>query len=659
MTGYWGALGAGLANLFAWPNIAIPVIGTLIAMITSFLPGIGGVSLAAILLVATIHWDPVSVLLLFGALTGGATFMGSITGILFNIPGNAPSAAVLLDGHPMSRAGLPQTALACSATASAAGSIFGVLVLLALLPIIQPIILEFGPFEYVLLGVWGLTTVVTVPSTSRMKALAVTLIGLLASIIGTDPSSGHPRWTFGSIALLDGINMVAVLLGYFTLSEIISWRRSFQLGDAASSRNAQDSAWAGVLSVFRHWGLTMRSSMIGVLVGIIPGVGGTVASFVAYGQAIQTSPPDQRSGFGAGDIRGVIAPEAAVDSKDGGSLLPTIAFGLPGSEASVILLSVLTVHGIVPGAPMLTTGLPLTFTLILSLLLSNLLTSAVGLAMVPYLARLTALRIDRIALPVIVASFVTIVQLNGMLADLYVGLIFGLFGYMLKRLDWPTIPFIIAFVLGGFVERNLALTIDLVRVGRLHPLERPTSLAIMLVIVISLAWMSRGGIAPVRRADPKRADVAMSWLLAAGAAIFAWISLDGRPAYSFFAQGTAWCCLLAILATASLQTARLVRYRAQGGEPVRSIPESHRAPLVMILLLPALIWLVGLSWALAAFVLAWLLAGRRLTWRSGGMAAGAALTAAAAAWLYLDRVAVVDLPLPALSSLVSAASDLK
>jgi TctA family transporter len=418
MTGYWGALGTGLANLFAWPNIAIPVIGTLIAMVTSFLPGIGGVSLAAILLVATIHWDPVSVLLLFGALTGGATFMGSITAILFNIPGNAPSAAVLLDGHPMSRAGLPQTALACSATASAVGSIFGVLVLLALLPVIRPIILEFGPVEYVLLGVWGLTTVITVPSASRMKALAVTLIGLLASLIGTDPSSGYPRWTFGSIALFDGINMVAVLLGYFTLSEIISWRRSFQLGDAASSRSARDSAWAGVLSVFRHWGLTMRSSMIGVLVGIIPGVGGTVASFVAYGQAIQTSPPDERSGFGAGDIRGVIAPEAAVDSKDGGSLLPTIAFGLPGSEVSVILLSVLTVHGIVPGAPMLTTGLSLTFTLILSLLLSNLLTSAVGLAMVPYLARLTALRIDRIALPVIVASFVTIVQLNGMLVDL-------------------------------------------------------------------------------------------------------------------------------------------------------------------------------------------------------------------------------------------------
>jgi hypothetical protein len=230
---------------------------------------------------------------------------------------------------------------------------------------------------------------------------------------------------------------------------------------------------------------------------------------------------------------------------------------------------------------------------------------------------------------------------------------------MLKRLDWPTIPFIIAFVLGGFIERNLSLGVDLVKVGRLHPLERPASLAIMLVIVVSLAWMLRGGIPPARRVDPKRADVAMSWLLAAGAAIFAWTSLAGAPAYSLFAQGTAWCCFLAILATASLQTIRLVRYRAQGGEPIVSIPESHRTPLVMLVLLPVFIWLVGLPWALAAFALAWLLAGQRPTWRSGGIAVGAALTAMAASWLYLDRVAVIDLPLPALSSLVSAASDLK
>ncbi|MER9354959.1 tripartite tricarboxylate transporter permease [Mesorhizobium sp. M0514] len=651
MTGYWAALGTGLGNVFSWPNILIPVLGTLVAMATSFLPGIGGASLATLLLVATVHWDPVSVLLLFGALTGGATFMGSITAILFNIPGNAPSAATLLDGHPMSRAGLPRTAIAAAATASAVGSVFGVLVLIALMPIIRPFILQFGPFEYVLLGVWGLSTIIAVPSASRLKALAMALLGLLVGLVGTDPTYGQPRWTFGSIALFDGVDMVALLLGFFTVSEIISWRKRLQLEKAAGLENANDSIWTGMLAVFCHWGLTMRSSAIGVLVGIIPGVGGTVASFVAYGQAIQTTPKDQRSRFGSGDIRGIIAPEAAVDSKDGGSLLPTVAFGLPGSEGGLILLTVLTVHGIVPGIPMLTTGLPLTFTLITALLLSNLLTSAVGLALTPYFARLTALRIDRIALPIIVVSFVTIVQLNGLLIDLYVAVAFGLAGYMLKRLAWPQIPFVISFVLGGFIERNLALSVELARVGRLNPLQRPASLTIMVIIALSLAWIVRGGVLPPRRVKPKRADAAVAWLLTGGCAVMAAISLQGQPGYSIFAQAVAWCCLFAMLAVALVQTISLVGHAKQGGERTHTIPESHRVPLMMMLLLPAAVWLAGLPAALSLFTLIWIAAGQKLTLKSATLASCTSVAVAVATWFYLDRIAAIDLPASAMSHL--------
>jgi hypothetical protein len=300
---------------------------------------------------------------------------------------------------------------------------------------------------------------------------------------------------------------------------------------------------------------------------------------------------------------------------------------------------------------MLTTGLSLTFTLITALLLSNLLTSAVGLALTPYFARLTGLRIDRIALPIIVVSFVTIVQLNGLLIDLYVAVAFGLVGYMLKRLDWPQIPFVISFVLGGFIERNLALSVELARVGRLDPLQRPASLTIMGVIALSVAWILRAGVLPMRRIKPKRADAVVAWLLTVGCAVLAAISLEGRPAYSIFAQAVAWCCLFAMSAAALTQTISLIRYEKQGGERIHTIPEGHRLPFIMMLLLPAAVWLAGLPAALCLFTLIWLAAGQKLTLKSATLAFCTSVAVAMGTWFYLDRIAAIDLPASAMSRL--------
>ena len=329
-------------------------------------------------MVLTIGWDNESVLLLFGAMTGGATFMGSITAILFNIPGSISSAPTLLDGYPLGRQGYPKTAIACAATASAVGSLFGVIILMALLPVIRPFLLEFGPLERLLVGIWGLMTIISVPTTSSLKAAVMAALGLTTAMIGVDPALGLPRWDFGSLELSLGFGLVPVLLGVFTFSELITWMRPVQIEKPTVDISApDDSVFRGVRAVFSHIGLTLRASSIGTLVGMIPGVGGTVAGFVAYGQATQSAKGDT-SKFGQGDIRGLIAPEAAVDAKDGGSLLPALAFGLPGSEAGVMLLAVFAVHGIVPGLPMLNAQLPLTFMLIIALLFSNMLTSTNG-----------------------------------------------------------------------------------------------------------------------------------------------------------------------------------------------------------------------------------------------------------------------------------------
>ena len=516
------SLAVGIGNVLSWPGVLIPVAGTLMAMVVSFLPGIGSASLMAVMLVLTLSWEPESVLLLFGALTGGATFMGSITGILFNIPGGAPSAAVLMDGYPLGRQGYPRMAIACAATASAVGSIFGVVVLVALLPVVRPFLLEFGPVERLLLGIWGLTTIVAVPNTPPLRSAAMAVLGLLTAMVGTEPGSGDPRWTFGIDALREGFGVVPVLLGLFTLAELVSWTQGYRVAAAADacSAPARDSVRAGIRAVFRHPGLVLRSSVIGTLVGIVPGVGGTVAGFIAYGQAVQSARED-RSRFGKGDIRGVIAPEAAVDAKDGGSLLPAVAFGLPGSEAGVMLVSVFAVHGLVPGAPMLTEQMPMTMTLVMALLFSNLLTSVVGVLATPWLARLTALRVDRIALPALLVSLLAVVQVNASLTDLHVAAAFGIAGYFFKRYGWPRVPFVIAFVLGEFLESNLTLSLRLLELGRVEPFQRPATLTILALTVASMVWMYRktqsgeAPAAPARRgamiADGHRA---MFWLLA-------------------------------------------------------------------------------------------------------------------------------------------------
>jgi TctA family transporter len=481
----WDAFATALANVFSWPGILIPMAGTLMAMVASFLPGLGNASVAVLAMVLTLHWEPTSVLLLFGALTGGATFMGSITAILFNIPGSVSSTPALLEGYPLSRRGLTRMAIACAATASAVGSVFGVVVLLAILPVVEPMILKVGPLEMLLIGVLGLLTIVAVPSKSHLKSGCMVGLGLLFAMVGSEPLHGMPRWTFGSMELGEGLSIVAMMMGIFTIAELIEWMNPLSgLKPSNITVGAEkDSTRAGVFSVFRHLGLTLRSSMIGTLVGMVPGIGGTVAGFVAYGHAVQTSPEDRQT-FGQGNIKGLIAPEAAVDAKDGGSLLPTLALGLPGSEACVVLLAVFAMHGLVPGTPMLTTHLALTYTLILALLFSNVLTSVVGVLLATALSKFGNLRIDRIALPSLLICIFSAVQLNGRIIDLYVMLFFGVLGYFWRTYDWPRIPFVIAFVLGNVIEKNLELTVQLVSVGRIDMFKSVGAVVVVFAVLV-------------------------------------------------------------------------------------------------------------------------------------------------------------------------------
>ena len=596
-----------LGHVFSWPGILIPIAGTLLAMVASFLPGIGNASVAVVALVLSANWDPVSVLLLFGALTGGATFMGSITAILFNIPGSVASTPALLDGYPLARLGFPKTAIACAATASAVGSVFGVSVLLVLLPIITPYVLAFGPLEIFLISVLGLLTVISLPTKSKMTSALMVMLGLLAAMVGSDPNSGHSRWTMGSLEMSLGLSIVPVMLGVYTLGEILHWTNRSNLSTSAEvSRAAEDSTIRGTRAVFSNLGLTFRSSWIGTLVGMVPGIGGTVAGFIAYGHAVQTSGTDNKQ-FGKGDVRGLIAPEAAVDAKDGGSLLPTLALGLPGSEACVILLAVFTMHGLVPGIPMLTTHLALSYTLILALLFSNILTSLVGVVMAPTLSKLTSFRIDKIVLPCLLVCLFSAVQSDGRITDLYTMIFFGLLGYYWRRHDWPTTPFVIAFVLGKLLENNLVMSMQLIALNRIVPSERSLALILAFIIISFLVWKWVRRRTSEKLASDADHSFAFSLICTAVCASMLCVSLWSSSRYSAYA--------IAVVSTAtflsSIYSIRCWNHQRLFGRGIAyglKPNPGHGLLLSIIFATAPCTWLLGFSLTMGLTTTAWIVA---------------------------------------------------
>lgn len=479
----------GLVLVFAWPNILYPLGGAILAMLFAAIPGVSGVTLMALAIPLTLNWEPLPVMLLFGALVGSGTFMGSMTAILFNIPGTAPNAATILDGYPMACRGEAKTAIGCSASASALGSTFGIVLLILMIPIMQAIILAIGPPEMLMLAVWGLTTIAAVSRGSMIKGLAVAGLGLMLAFIGVDPRTAEARYTFDWVYLRDGLSIVPVLLGVFAVAEaahmMIAERSSI------SGHNRLDAltgnAWHGVRSVLQHFGLFLRSSTLGVVIGMIPGIGGTVASFAAYGQAVQTSQPG-KTPFGEGDIRGVLAPEAANDAKDGASLVPTLAFGVPGSEGTTILLAALILHGLTPGRELFTDQLHLVFVLIWSLFLSNWITSLVGLTAINLMARMTVIRVQYLGPFIILLATMAAFVRHGHLADVMVVIFFGILGYYMKKYDWPRITLIIALVLGGLFENSFHLTMRLHDLGRVIFWHRPIALTIGVFTIFSLCW---------------------------------------------------------------------------------------------------------------------------------------------------------------------------
>ncbi len=444
----------GLIGILQWKSIAMMLIGITISCTLVAMPGIGSKTAIALLLPFAFGLEKYAAIALIVSVWAVSNTANSITSILFSVPGGSGSQATILDGYPMAQRGEAARALSAAFTASAMGGVFGALVLLAAIPVVKPLVLLLGPPEFFALVMLGVAMVGALSGRSPRKGIAVGALGLLIAMIGVHRITGMPRYTFDVLYFFDGIPLIPVTIGLFAIPEILflvtrgSTVSSVELGDLSAGRRQ------GIADAFQNWWLVIRASLVGVWVGIIPGLGSSVADWFAYGYARQTCPGASET-FGKGDVRGVIAVDAATNAKEGGSLIPTLAFGIPGSSTLALIFGGLVVVGVTPGREILTTQLDVTFSLIWLLIISSVLTSVLCLIFVRQFAMATRLRHTLLAPTILSMSVIGAFAASNRLEDVGVMLVFGVLGYVMRLTGWPRPPLLLGLVLGPLAERYM------------------------------------------------------------------------------------------------------------------------------------------------------------------------------------------------------------
>jgi len=432
--------------------VAVPI-----GMVFGAIPGLGGKLGIVLLIPFAFGMEPLSGAAFLLAMHAVVHTGGSIPSILFGVPGTGPDAATIIDGHAMAKRGEAGRALGASLGASGLGGVIGGLFLAAMLPVLRPVVLAFSPAEFFLLAILGITFIATLSGDSLLKGVLVGMFGLMLAFVSLDPFTGSQRYTFGQLFLWDGIDVIAAVLGIFAIPEMIALGVKggsiATTGTAVTTRYDLREVVDGIGDIFRHFWLSVRTSIIGAAIGAIPGLGGDAASWICYGHAVQSSKTPQR--FGKGAVEGVIAPETANNSKEGGALLPTLFFGVPGSSGMAILIGALVMLGIKPGPTIALTGMDLVWSLIWVLMIANLLGAGMFLLCAPFFGKLTFVRGGMLIPFVLVLAFLGAYLSAAAWQNIVVLAGIGVFGYFLKKYRWPRPPFVIGLVLGPIAEDSL------------------------------------------------------------------------------------------------------------------------------------------------------------------------------------------------------------
>ena len=466
-------------------SLALLVGGIVLGLVVGILPGLGPPIAIALALPFTFYLDTVPSLLLLLGIYSAAIYGGSISAIAVGIPGTGAAIATVQDGHRMFKDGRGGEALGLSLTGSIIGGLVSVVCLAFISPLLAELAVKFGPREYLAISVFGLVVVVRVAGESLAKGLVVGGLGIFLTTWGLDELNGTERYTFGSYHLYEGLPLVPFLVGLFAMSEVlIGAERALQKIEFTQA--SLTVRLPGLKALGKMKDTILRSSLIGTVIGIIPGEGAAVGAFFAYSEAKRRSSDPRK--FGTGIAEGIVAPEAANNATVGGALVPTLTLGVPGSPAAAVLLGAFLIHGLAPGPRLFSERPDLMYSIFIGLFIINILMMFVGLAAIRFAARLIMVPTAVIVPTVMLLSFVGIYSVSNSFFNVGVLLGAGILGYVIRKLGYSIAPLSIGFVLGPILENSLRQSLTIADGSMLEFFDTPIGISIYAALVLTILW---------------------------------------------------------------------------------------------------------------------------------------------------------------------------
>jgi putative tricarboxylic transport membrane protein len=484
----WGLMLSSYGAVFS-PSILLMIcVGTTAGIAMGALPGLTATMGVALLVPLTFGRPPVESLSMLMGIYCGAMYGGAISAILIRTPGTPAAAATVMEGYPMARRGEAGRAMAMALFASFFGGVVGALIMTFASPLISGIALEFGPVEYFGLAIFGLSVIVSISGRSLIKGMMSAFFGLLIACIGFDPISGFPRYTFGMIEMMEGPPFIPTLMGLFAVSEVFNEvQKSGVVQQLKVKLDQYLPSWKDIKYCFKELG---RSSVIGTVIGAIPGAGGDIAAFVSYGEAKRASKHPER--YGHGEIEGLAASECANNSCSCGAMIPLLSLGVPGDAVTAVLLGAFVIQGLEPGPMLYREHIDIVYQIFASMMLAQFAMQFIGMAGIQLFARV--IMVDRAILTpaIFVLSAVGAFAMRSNVFDVYTTLVFGVLGYVMMRYDYPLSPILLALILGPMAEANLRRALVISSGDPMILISRPIAVGLMLLALLSLALSIRG-----------------------------------------------------------------------------------------------------------------------------------------------------------------------
>lgn len=477
-------LSTGFSNLLSFPAVIAMIGGVILGTIFGALPGLSATTGMALLLPVAYSLDLKISLLMLAGIYCGALYGGSISAILLGIPGTAAALPTTFDGYPMARQGHANKALLAGLYASSIGGVASALVMMFLTPAIASVAVKFGTAEMFLLGVWGLSMVTGVVGGDVIKGLFMATLGLLVGMVGPDPINGISRFSFGQVSLIGGFPLVPAILGTMALPRVYEMIETFRNDESFFSPQKEKSFFLKPIEILKHWFLLLRSTIVGVVVGIAPAAGPAIAAMLSYNLAVKNDKNPET--FGEGRIEGVYAAEAANNGATGGSLVFALSLGIPGSAAAAVLMSALIMKGIQPGPMLMTNNSDLVYTFFAGFLVVNILVFVIGHGFVQIGGYVLNTPVKLLA-PVIFVICMVGAYSDSRMTGVIQAFAISIIAYILSKLKFPMAPFLLALILVEIMEKNLWSYYAISQGNLEKAFTRPVFLLLLVLVALTFA----------------------------------------------------------------------------------------------------------------------------------------------------------------------------